>query len=303
MQHYNKGNLDLRVIFLYSSLMRLAALQSDSGKYSLAHVGMSEWLFRQFGLNPMEEHAQKSISHIEVLLGSTLADSISGLIVDPLYGFELSLLGKNEAKHAVGIAWRLMEENQPTQVPNTLKGWGVEETKNAYGLAYLDLNYNPSEPQALVKKQLLFEVADYCRMEGIDLVLDLTITNSDGSRVHPEELAEIQLESLQELREAPQLFVLDYPGSVLSAATVTTELDVPWLLTPRDQEYGVFKSQLRDVLESGAKGFVAGWQMYGEIVSKRNPDMTPQWDEIEQLVKTTVRDRYLELARICEEVG
>jgi tagatose-1,6-bisphosphate aldolase len=108
---------------------------------------------------------------------------------------------------------------------------------------------------------------------------------------------------VQELRGFADLLALDYPGSALAAASITAELDKPWIVSSRDQNYGQFKEELRDSLASGARGFLIGRSLWNEMGKLRREDQSPDFDHIPEYIQTTVRDRVIELTRIIDETA
>jgi len=97
------------------------------------------------------------------------------------------------------------------------------------------------------------------------------------------------------------LFVLQSPHDALACATITTELDGPWLLGDDNLVYDDFKEALRTALENGAGGFLVSESLFGEIDALRRPDQSLDLPEIIKFIKTKTRDRALELIRISSE--
>jgi tagatose-1,6-bisphosphate aldolase len=97
------------------------------------------------------------------------------------------------------------------------------------------------------------------------------------------------------------ILALQYPLDPLATATVTAELDIPWLLIGQDQAYEDYKSTLRLCLENGARGFLAGNSLWQEIQDFKQQDKSPDLEQIQQFVNTTVKDRMIELMRITNE--
>jgi tagatose-1,6-bisphosphate aldolase len=156
---------------------------------------------------------------------------------------------------------------------------------------------------ALEKKKIIFEMHDYCQHVGIDLALDLLVTLQPDQPNVPAVFQETQLQALQEFRSSAELLMLQYPGNALAAATITAEVDVPWLVTLSAQPYEQVKQELRAALENGAQGFVVGEALWQEIATLRLADASPDMSAIVNFIKTTSRDRIIELNRISNEYG
>jgi tagatose-1,6-bisphosphate aldolase len=91
------------------------------------------------------------------------------------------------------------------------------------------------------------------------------------------------------------LFILP-PTDSLTAATITAQLDTPWVMTARGLTYEKYKEQLKICLESGAVGFLAGSVLWADFLVSI-PDFADVASRL-QLFKTRVRDRFLELSRL-----
>lgn len=280
--------------------MTLASLKTTQGMFGLANFDESEELIRLLGLRLEDAATEALLKDLNQLLIKELSADCSGIVVDPR--FCLAALISKAA--ATGVALRLTEESklEPT-LPKFLPQWGVEEVKNNLGVAKLTLPYHPGEALALDKKKFLNEINDFCAFEKIPLLLDLQITGIGGGKIHHDDLPDAQLAAVQELRASCDLIALDYPGSVLATATLTAELDIPWVLISRQEGYEDFKNHLREALDNGAKGFLVGRPLWQDLAQLRNKDMTPDKLAISKFVATTMRDRLIELMRITNEVA
>ncbi len=278
--------------------MKLPALQSSEEMYSLFGLDLVESFFSMFGYETFQPDAMEFARMLHDTLFRTIKKPSSGIFFDPRFSFYSDL----DIADVKGVGFRLFEFSAyHDALPNLLKDWGVEYVRNNYGVALVTISYHPQSELALEKKQLLSEVYDYCQHEDIPCVVDLHISGIGGGKIHPDELPEAQLVAIQELRKTADLFVLEYPGNSLSAATITAELDTDWVLGSREEEYDVFKSNLRDVLDNGGKGALVRETLFREISSIRKDDMSPDWEGIVQFIETTVRDRMIETARIIDE--
>lgn len=265
------------------------------------------------------------LRQINQLLVKQLSSEVSALVVDPVYSLEF--LSEKSVKSAALIRLEQNREFLPNQVPELFPDFSLEEVKNNYAVAKLTLFYHPKEERALEKKQLLAEIKDYCRILGIAFCLELKIYDPDkfqlnfnqleskDSRENQEGVNPVnsvenelfsfqtaQLEAVEELRNLADIFVLEYPGDVLSVATLTTQLDSPWLLTSSGKmSYQDFKEIFREAVENGAKGYLLGELLWQEIVDFRQEDSSLDLTAINKYIQGTVRDRLIELNRIASE--
>lgn len=227
-------------------------------------------------------------------------EGVSGFILDP----ELSLRVFAGQDIDMGIGLNLDEpqaEHDPLSLPNLIPEWGVEQIRNNYAVTVLTMYYHPEEEEALKKKQFLAEIQDYCRYEEIELIVKLIVYTPGDRKFDWVEFRNDQLQAVEELRSLADLFVLQYPNDSLACATLTTKLDVPWLISDDNIDYNEFKERLRDALENGAKGFMVGETLFKEIEGMRKKDHSPDLENILKFINSQARDRAIELVRICRE--
>ena len=278
--------------------MKLRSIASEKSMFSLLAADQVVPILDRVGLQLIESSEVNQFASVMGRIIGQYQRTVSGVIVAPEVSF-------NSVEHfftQAGVVFPLERRNfeaDPLSVPILSQNWGVEATSNNYGVAKLELFYNPEEKEVASKKQLVAEIYDYCRHEEIDLLLEVLIYMEGTDLVYSQRFPELQLQAVQELRSLCSLMALEYPLSALGAVTVTAELDVPWILTMRDTPYELAKEQLRTVLESGARGFMAMEQFLPE----KPLSGSAQFDEqkLHNFIETTGRDRVVELSRIVEE--
>ncbi len=278
--------------------MTLSALQSASGRYCILELDrLYSAVTHGSSLGLVDaQNEQKAKAMAE------LGASTSGVVLDSSQSFQ-SLFFK---PHDVGLVLSLeqrMDAVDPLALPRIGDGWSLDHIRNNYGVAKLELYYHPGETLALKKKQFVAEIADYCRYIGIAFILQLYVyhTLADGG-TDTAKMIETQLRSVQEFGRHSDLLAIEYLGDPLAAATITAELDIPWVVTSRQSEYETCKNDLRAALESGASGFMLG-DVFVSGASKVASDTSDEFEYAgwEKVIQTTVRDRVLELSRITNE--
>jgi tagatose-1,6-bisphosphate aldolase len=277
--------------------MTVDSLRSASGGICILQLDKVQTIAQQFGLGLEDEPRQGGA--LNTLLSSLikhLSPELSGVLLDPHVGY----YALPELDPSCGVAFCLDTptiERDPLVTPPLIPHWGIEHIRNNSAVAKLELYYNPYEPEAATKKALVAELSDYARHEGIHLLLELLLYEHGEAGGHS--FDELQIFAIQEFRTQCDLLALDYPQSPLAAATITAELDIPWVLTQRAEKYPQFKEELRVCMESGASGFMAGdifWQDAKWWQSKKL-DSEAAVEE----VRTTTRDKAIELSRIVSE--
>jgi len=285
--------------------VKLSSLQTTNAKFVLGQFDQLAALVGLLGLD-LQAHPEdaRELINFKNKLMQILGSKSSGVIIDPNYGFESLAFQPKKS----GLAIRLEDivaENERQQLPRIIENWGIEQIKNNYSVAKFELFYHPSEAEALTKKQIVAEIYDFCKYEQIDFLLQLRIFNPMGGVLPETEHPELQLTAIQELRKNCDLLALEYPGSSLSSATVTAELDTPWILLshhePKLEPYELLKAHLRETLENGAVGISAGSILWADLGKVRAADMSLNWEQIENFLKTSSLDRIAELQRIILE--
>lgn len=288
--------------------MKISSLRAETGLFNLVEFDDEAKFIEALGLDLRDKNSREIVDDILKSLFSVYSANeddvfagMSGFILDPLFSLN-AFLDQSHKQISLGLSLdEPQAEHDPLALPKLINDWGVEQVRNNYATAYLTMYYHPGEGAALKKKQFLAEIYDYCHYEGIELILKLIIYTPGDQRFDWDSFRKDQLQALEELRNLAHMFVLQYPNDPLACATLTTQLDVPWLVSDSNLEYEVFKEHLRDSLENGASGFMVGESLFKEIESMRKKDHSPDVEAIIKFIKTRVRDRAIELVRISSE--
>jgi tagatose-1,6-bisphosphate aldolase len=223
----------------------------------------------------------------------------TGVVLDPTYS--LPFLSYKDNNSGLLIRLEREQDQDPLSLPRFLPQWGIEDVRNNYGLAKLELFYHPAEGMAAEKKKLVADLYDFCQYEGIDFLLKLVVYHPPGKELDMVEFQETQLEAISELQKFASIMSLQYPQDPLATATLTSSLDIPWIVHSDGVEYDKFKEFVRVSTENGAQGFMIDQTLWDEIGKMRLEDQSPDFEKIEQFLKTTGKDRIVELMRIVKE--
>jgi tagatose-1,6-bisphosphate aldolase len=268
--------------------MILSALKSKKGSFNIIELDYAPVLASKLGLDLNFPDNIEILNQVLSKITKVVGEKASAVVLDPVYSlFLLEKLGD------LGLVLRLEQESEATDpliVSKLIPNWGVENIKNNYGVVKLELFYHPSEENALQKKQLVAEIHDYCFQEKTKFLIKLNIYTPANEKPDAIKFQEAQLQAINELGSSCDCLALQYPQDPLNCATITSELDVPWILFANDMEYEQYKEFLRTSLENGAQGF-----MISDILWQ---GMT--LENIDSFVKTTLRDRLIEITRIAD---
>ncbi len=278
--------------------MRRASLANETSRYCVLDVSLAPQLAAKLGLS-LDQAA--AVVEVKKWLGTMLNatnTAVTGVLADPVYSWPVLSPLKTKAGTVLMLQTQHLDVD-PMALPQLLPDWNVEAVAQNYAMAGLEMWYHPVEQEALTKKQFVAEIADYCHHEGIDLLLRLRFYNYQDATSST--LADQLLQAVQELRASCQLLVLDFPLDSLTAATMTAELDIPWLVYLGDQTYAQAKDTLRQALESGAAGCVMGDALWSDLLSLPSPTGATVPAATPSKIATELGDRAVELARIVTE--
>lgn len=281
--------------------MTLPAI-SRNGSFSLLTLDQVLTLSKRFNLSFRSSDEARLLEKSIKQLSQEFSPFCTGVVLSPEFGYDALELKAEQAGTLFAVERRLLEAD-PLSVPILTQGWGVDAVRGNYGVAKLEVFYNPTEKEASAKRQLVAEVFDYCQHEGIALLLELMLYVESTPSQYAQIFPEVQLQAAQDFRRSCSVMALEFPLSALSAVTITAELDIPWILTTRETPYEQFKEQLRTVLESGAVGFMGIEPFLPEEkeVALAGGKLSDRADMIRRFIATTGRDRILEASRIVAE--
>jgi tagatose 1,6-diphosphate aldolase len=89
---------------------------------------------------------------------------------------------------------------------------------------------------------------------------------------------------------------LEYPGSPSACRRVTDAIEVPWAVLSAGVDHEAFCDQLRDSMDGGAEGFIAGRSLWKEAVGLPAPDRRRFLDGV-------ARQRFEEMLAIVERAA
>ncbi|MFZ5438170.1 MAG: hypothetical protein ACOZAK_03915 [Patescibacteria group bacterium] len=277
--------------------MKISALQKNG--IGLLALDEAYTFAEQLGLSLDEPTNLENLNALLVRFLILYTEYTTGVVLDPTYSLPFLSYKHNNS----GLVIRLgrEQEQDPMGLPQFIPQWGIEDVRNNYGVAKLELFYHPAEELAVEKKKLVADLFDFCQYEGIDFLLKLIIYHPPGKTLDKVEFQETQLEAVGELQRFASLLALQYPQDPLATATLTSALDVPWVVISDGLKYAEFKEFVRISVENGAEGFLVGQTLWEELNSMRLEDQSPDFAAIEKFLKTIGKDRVIELMRIVNE--
>ncbi len=281
--------------------MNLQTIQTPAGFFTIAPFDHRGSLAKMFDLNIQDQTTQHIVTELKILFMEAFSGMCSGVLVDPEFGFP-AIAHKAPNTGLILTLEASDYSGDKNAVPTIIPGWSVHHVKSNYAVAKLLMYYHPAEPNAIAKKKLLIELYQSCKYEDISFLVEPIMFNPKSSEpLSKAEYQEAHLQTLQEFQKYCDVLKIQYPGDALACATITAELDVPWILLSRGMNYEEFANALRISMENGAKGFAAGRSVWQEIGQLRLSDGTPDLEKIKVFLNTTGKQRITELIQIVEK--
>lgn len=256
--------------------------------------------FNHFKLSFENPDDTLPINQFYEMANQILVPEVTGIMLSPDFGWHV--LHTKPAE--VGVVFSLeqkTEEVDPLANPRLSSAWTIEHIRNNYGMVKLELHYHPQEQNAVQKRKFVSELYEYAQYEGIDFILDLKVKNHSEFISSSEDFQNAQIMSIKYFRQMCDALFLELPGDALATATVTAELDMPWVLSATSyQTYQEYKEVVRMCIENGAKGAVINHSIIADILHDV-PLTTENSVVIRKEMETVVRDRVIEIRRIIDE--
>lgn len=280
--------------------MTIDALSTDTGMITLLEMDRVPMLAESLGLRLSDPNQAQIVSELTAEMVATLSKHVTGVVLSPEHSFVHREAVTSTCAPVLSLEKKTSDVD-PLVPPTFIDGWGIENIANNYAVAKLELYYHPEEEQAALKKQIVAELYDYCKYEGIDFILELLVYHQANEKPSPAGLTDSQLTAVQEFRKSCDVMGLEYLGDSLAAVTITAELDIPWILTGREQDYQQTKQELRAALESGAQGFLLGDVFWPKVEHAQRDTGEVSVSMLVSEVQKQARDHIIELTRIVEE--
>ncbi len=219
-------------------------------------------------------------------------DQMSGVLIDKDYGLpgypgkEKPFLLPVEKTGYTDQAGERVTELEYTA--EQLKDQGASGAKL---LLYFNPHYNTFQKQI----DIALEVQKQCKELDFPYFLEIRVyTLEDPEMKVPR--AELVLLSLRELINAgvkPDVWKLEYPGNKDGCEWITNMVkDTPWIILTKGASFDDFKLQLKEAVDSGCRGFLAGRALWQEVCSM-------QGEEKEKFLAETLPNRFKEISEIA----
>ena len=304
----------------------LARISDGSGRYAILAIDQRPPLFGLIGraLGKADDAVAAETGELKALLASTLVSEVSGLLVDPLYGYHTVL---PVLPREVGLLLTL-EHHVFETLPNghrqsqLIPHWDVAAAVRAGAEALkLLVYYRPDAPDSVRawQRDLAQEVGTACRDEDRPFVLEILpyALPGESPEAYARSLPALSLamaEAFADASFAVDLYKLALPGSAEGVRDwggnlygvrdlrgvmerLTRVLPAPWVLLSGGMPPDRFVGALRASLDAGARGYLAGRAVWWGPI-QAYPDLDAIRHNLSQDGVAVLRALNAELARI-----
>lgn len=210
-----------------------------------------------------------------------LKDQFSSLLIDDKLGLEAChevckvkpyLLPLEKSSHT-GIA-------EIEYIAAELKDLGASGAK-------ILIDFNPGDENSGKQLEIASEVVADCMASDFPLFLEI-VTHNEG--LVTQSVNEFLGEGIE-----PSVWKLEYPGSEDKSREITDMVgETPWILLTGGKDYETFKNSLKEAVQGGAKGFLAGRALWQEVCTMKG-------EEKNKFLKETLPDRFRKVSEIISK--
>lgn len=244
-------------------------------------------------INPQDSEAitEEEIVALKFAIIESVKSQMSGVLIDVDYGLK-AYSGRTKPfllpleKSGYGE----VDGERVTDLEHTalqLKELGADGAKL---LLYFNPHLSSSKKQIEVVKQA---VAD-SKNKNLPFFLEVVTYVVNGKiEEQREQLVLDSLKVFKELGIAPDVWKLEYPGSLEGCQKITESVGAtPWILLTRGDSFEKFVPELEDAVRSGCRGFLAGRALWQEVCSL-------QGEEKEKFLSEILPDRFRKIVEIA----
>jgi tagatose 1,6-diphosphate aldolase len=272
----------------------LRRILSDQGVITIAALDHRESLRRMLEPQDPDSVSFEEMEGFKRKLVRLLADEVSGLLLDPVYG---KFILPRTAQKAVLFCLETSGYQGKSEARETilLENWGVKQAKEA-GAAGVKLlvYYNPQVKSAAAKqRKLITQVAEACQKEAMLFLLEPMSYALKENEVKEQ----VVLRTVDELKDlGADVLKLEFAGNKQACEKITQLIRVPWVLLSAGMKYDNYQAALRIACEAGASGMAVGRAVWQEFANF-------QGEERDRFLETVAVTRMRELVKIVNQLA
>lgn len=242
-----------------------------------------------------KEVSEKELIDFKVGVIGALAEDFSGVLIDVEYGlpaYKKVFEGKKHLPYLLCMeksGYREKEDARYSELQYSARKLKELGASGAKLLLYLNPFVQAAPAQIEISQQALAQAHE----QGLPLFLEIVTYETKDKPADLPDLLFKSLEIFLEKNILPDVFKLEYPGSLENCQKVTKMLDqTPWILLTRGERFDVFRNQLKDAIAGGAVGFLAGRALWQEAVNY-------QGQKREDFFTDELKKRFQEISKIA----
>lgn len=202
---------------------------------------------------------------------SPITDQMSGLLIDPVHGlpaYENAFKDKDKAPFLLCLEESGYDSQSDGRYTKLQYTTAEHKSLGAKGVKLL-IYFNPfleesAQHQLAISKQALADAHE----NDLPIFIEIVSYSSDQVKAKTPDLIFGALKMFLENGIRPDVFKLEYPGSVDDCKKITEIIgETPWILLTRGARFSLFQRQLQEAILGGAVGFLAGRALWQEALS------------------------------------
>lgn len=282
----------------------LRAITDENGKFKVLALDQSNSFKKSLRAlyeknNNSHEPTYEEIRAAKMQITSVLSSHSTAVLLDVNYGLAEAINSGVIAKDSVLIG--RLEASRDAGTPAEIEsGWSVKQIKQIGCAAVKLLVYMDTEDEAYTASQLEFvkKVEKECQKEDILLMVEELSFPREGEAKESAEYKERKekniLKSAELLGPHCDILKLEFPGK--DNLEKLNEIAIrPWVLLSAGQPYNDFILQVKEAMEAGASGIMAGRAIFNDYFTFSTDQ------EKEDFLNSLASIRMAELSRIVNE--
>lgn len=287
--------------------MELKALQSSSGKFTIAAFDQRASLAKMLGVDPQIDRGKNALTELKTVFMETFSPICSAVLVDPDFGLPTLEKKTPSSGLLLSLEKSAYAVEDKDAMPELNSQWTIQDIAKHNAAVKFVLYYNPESKYAAAKRELVQRIFNESKQANLPFLFEVILhpleTQSEQELAHHHPA--LQRQTVADFTDKCDVLKLEFPllpNEVLdeiaaaAACTKITEIaTVPWIILSKGMGYERFILALEIAMKNGALGFAVGRAVWKEISELSS------FEEQKNFVRTTAAERMLKLIAIVEK--
>jgi tagatose 1,6-diphosphate aldolase len=286
--------------------MTLKALQTSSGKFTIAAFDQRASLAKMLGVDPSIDSGKTRLIQLKKVFMESFSPICSSVLVDPDFGLPSLRKLSDNAGLLLSLEQASYSIEDKNAVPQLSEYWTVEEIAKHNAAVKFVLFYHPESENAATKRELVQKIFGDCKSAGVPFLFEVILhplgkqTDAELAKNHPQ----LQLQTVRDFTDKCNVLKLEFPllptetldeeTAAIACRTISSTATVPWIILSKGMSYERFIIALDIAMKSGAAGFACGRAVWKEIAE------LPTLEEQDTFIRTTAKERMQQLIDVVE---